>query len=352
LVQSVSTLPSRSSNSLTIVRRCSGLAAGLASDRALRATNGYGGMSRPVFLKRARGLSFDEIVELTGALPRRKPRPDFLIVDVAAPERAGPADATFQETSESYGALRTSQAGACFIRDELADAVPQQILPFVVGDPYRAFVLVATALYPQALGPSSLFGAEGIASSALVHPTARLEPGVTVEPAAVIGPRTEIGAGSVIGPMAVIGSDVRIGRDCSIGAGASLTNTLLGDRVVVHAGCRIGQNGPGQGEAGRFERSPQLGRVVLQDQVEVGANCTIDRGGCGDTVIGEGTKIDNLVRVGSGVMVGRYCKIVATQGSQPAPHAVLFPELAGDQAAVPDGILIPAGAVGRTMASI
>jgi UDP-3-O-[3-hydroxymyristoyl] glucosamine N-acyltransferase len=150
--------------------------------------------------------------------------------------------------------------------------------------------------------------------------------------------------------MAVIGPDVRIGRDCWIGASASLTNALLGDRVMVHAGCRIGQDGPGQGQPGRSDKSPQLSRVILQDQVVVGANCTIDRGGGGDTVIGEGTNIDNLVRVGSGVMVGRHCKIVATRGSQPAGHAVLFSQLTGDEAAFPDGILISAEAVGPTMA--
>jgi UDP-3-O-[3-hydroxymyristoyl] glucosamine N-acyltransferase len=306
-------------------------------------------MSEPAFFKRARGFTVEQVVELTGARPGRNPAPDFLIVDVAAIERAGPGDITFAETSRSEAA-RVSQAGACFVDGELAGVLPSFVLALVVDDPYRAFVQIATALYPQALRPSSLFEIAGVAKGALIHPTARLEAGVTIDPGAVIGPRAEIGAGSVIGPMTVIGSDVRIGRDCSIGAGASLTSALLGDRVVVHAGCRIGQDGPGRVGVGQTEKSPQLGRVILQDRVEVGANCTIDRGGAGDTVIGEGTRIDNLVQIASDVMVGRYCKIVATQGSQPCEHAVLSDERAAGEPFA-DGILMTASQVGRAAAA-
>jgi UDP-3-O-[3-hydroxymyristoyl] glucosamine N-acyltransferase len=159
---------------------------------------------------------------------------------------------------------------------------------------------------PEFLKPSSLFEIQGAAPSALVHPSARLETGVTIDPAAMIGPRAEIGAGTVIGPMAVIGPDVRIGRDCSIGAGASLINALVGDRVVIQPGCRIGQ--AGEREDGR---RPQPGRVILQDRVEIGANGVIDRGRHHDTVIGEGTVVEALARIPADAMVGRHCTIVA-----------------------------------------
>ena len=133
-----------------------------------------------------------------------------------------------------------------------------------------------------------------------VHPTARLEHGVTVDPGAVIGPGAEIGAGSVIAANAVIGPGVRIGRDCSIGAGASLMHALIGDRVIIHPGCRIGQDGFGfLPDRGGPIKIPQTRRVIIQDDVEIGANTTIDRGGTRDTVIGEGTKIDNLVQIGA-----------------------------------------------------
>ncbi len=182
-------------------------------------------------------------------------------------------------------------------------------------EPYRAFVTVARTLFPAALRPSSLFEASGIAPGASVHPSARLESGVVIDPGAVVGPRAEIGSGTLIGPGAVIGPQVRIGRDCAIGAGASIVHSLLGDRVIIHAGCRIGQDGFGylmgpQGHA----KVPQVGRVIIQDQVEVGANTTIDRGANRDTVIGEGTKIDNLVQIAHNVVIGRHCIIVAQTG--------------------------------------
>jgi UDP-3-O-[3-hydroxymyristoyl] glucosamine N-acyltransferase len=148
-----------------------------------------------------------------------------------------------------------------------------------------------------------------------VHPSARLEGGVTVEPGAVIGPRVEIGAGTVIGATAVIGTEVRIGRDCSIGAGSFITDALIGDRVIIHSGCKIGQDGFGfvMGESGHL-KIPQVGRVIIQDDVEIGAGTTIDRGAIRDTVIGEGTKIDNLVQVGHNVNIGRHCILVAQVG--------------------------------------
>jgi UDP-3-O-[3-hydroxymyristoyl] glucosamine N-acyltransferase len=309
-------------------------------------------MSRAVFFNRERGLSIDDIVELTGARSRRKPAAGFLVLDVAAIDRAGPGDITFVETSEDETVLRASQAGACFVRGELVDALPPRVLALETPDPFRAFVLVATALYPHASRPSSLFETRTVAKTALVHPTARLEAEVIIDPGAVIGPRAEVGTGTIIGPMAVIGPDVCIGRDCSIGAGGSLTNALLGDRVIVHAGSRIGQDGQSRTTgAGPGATSPQLGRVILQDNVEVGANCAIDRGGYGDTVIGEGTKIDNLVQIASDSMVGRYCRIVATEVTYLAETGVSRGKPATSEAACADGIQLSASAVGRRVAS-
>ena len=138
---------------------------------------------------------------------------------------------------------------------------------------------------------------------------------VSVEPGAVIGPRAEIGSGTVIGANAVIGAGVRIGRDCSIGSGTSLSNALIGDRVIIHPGCKVGQDGFGYVMGGKGHlKVPQVGRVIIQDDVEIGAGTTIDRGAIRDTVIGEGTKIDNLVQVGHNVSIGRHCVIVAQTG--------------------------------------
>jgi UDP-3-O-[3-hydroxymyristoyl] glucosamine N-acyltransferase len=169
-------------------------------------------------------------------------------------------------------------------------------------------------MFPHALRPSSLAEA-GSVTGAHVDPSARFESGVTIEPGAVIGPRVEIGAGTVIGATAVIGAEVRIGRNCSVGAGAIVTDSLIGDRVVIHPGCKIGQDGFGfvLGLGGHL-KVPQLGRVIIQDEVEIGAGTTIDRGAIRDTVIGEGTKIDNLVQIGHNVTIARHCIVVAQTG--------------------------------------
>src|SRR5262249_34223881 len=154
--------------------------------------------------------------------------------------------------------------------------VPEGTVALVTPEPYRALAVVAGKLYPEALRPGSLFGASGVSPGSLVHPDARLEPGVIVDPGAVVGPRAEIGAGSVIGANAVIGPDVRIGRECSIGPNATLVYALIGDRVILHAGVRVGQDGFGFAMGPRgHSKVPQTGRVIIQNDVEIGANSTI-----------------------------------------------------------------------------
>jgi len=144
---------------------------------------------------------------------------------------------------------------------------------------------------------------------------AAIEPGVTIEAGAVVGPRAEIGSGTVITAGSIIGPDVRIGRDVSIGPAAVVTHALIGNRVIVHAGVCIGQDGFGFiGSSSGPQKIVQLGRVIIQDDVEIGANTTIDRGSNRDTIIGEGTKIDNLVQVGHNVVIGRNCLIAGQVG--------------------------------------
>ena len=145
--------------------------------------------------------------------------------------------------------------------------------------------------------------------------SARLEPGVIVEAGAVVGAGAAIGSGTIIAPNAIVGRSCQIGRDCYIGPSACVQYALLGDRVIVHGGAMIGQDGFGfVAGAGGPERMPQIGRVVLQDNVEIGANTTVDRGAMADTVIGEGTKIDNLVQVAHNVRIGRGCVVAGHCG--------------------------------------
>ena len=260
-------------------------------------------------------LTTGEIAALTRAKLRDGDPADRHISNIAPLDTAGPSDLSFLDNSKYLGDAAATRAGACLVGPRFAAALPPGIAVLESTHPYPAFVAVTRKLFPDMLRPSSLFGTEGRAAGAQVHPTARLESGVTVDPFAVIGPRAEIGAGTLIGPGAVIGPDVRIGRDCAIGANASVLCALIGDRVIIHPGARIGQDGFGYLPSAKgYQKIPQTRRVIVQDDVEIGANSTIDRGASRDTVIGEGTKIDNLVQIGHNTRIGRHCVIVSQTG--------------------------------------
>jgi len=269
-------------------------------------------MTEPFYFEPARKLTVGDIARLTGAEPRDGTPLERPISNIAPLDRAGPHDLTFLDNPKYANQLAATRAGACLTTSRFEKDIPDGLAILRAHDPYRAFVMVMRELYPEALRPSSLFDAKGVAPGSFVHASARLENGVAVDPGAVIGPRAEIGCGTVIGPNAVIGPRVRVGRDCSIGAGATLMHCLIGDCVIIHPGCHIGQDGFGYVlDQGAHAKVPQIGRVIIQDNVEIGAGTTIDRGAIRDTVIGEGTKIDNLVQVGHNVSIGRHCIIVA-----------------------------------------
>jgi UDP-3-O-[3-hydroxymyristoyl] glucosamine N-acyltransferase len=198
--------------------------------------------------------------------------------------------------------------------------------------PYRGFAAALALFYPDALLPKSAMTQTG---DPLVHPSAQLESGTQIEPGAVVGREAEIGRGTRIAAGAVIGYRVTIGRGCYIGPDASVTHALVGDRVILHAGVRIGQDGFGfaMGPRGHL-KVPQIGRVIIQDDVEIGANSCVDRGALSDTIIGEGTKIDNLVQIGHNVVVGRHCVIVAQVGISGSTELGDFVVMGGHSGAV------------------
>ena len=234
---------------------------------------------------------------------------------VGSLEEAGPEEVAYMDSPRYLAALGATRAGLCLVSGRFSALVPAGTLALVVREPYRAYANLLRCFHPTALRPEPVFGWCGVSPGSCVHPSARLEDGVTIDPGAVIGPGAEIGRGSVIGAAAVIGPHVRIGRDCSVGPHATITHALLGNRVVLHPGVRIGQDGFGYAMGrGEHLKVPQIGRVIVQDDVEIGANTTIDRGTTRDTVIGEGTKIDNLVQIAHNVVIGRRCIIVAQTG--------------------------------------
>ena len=206
-------------------------------------------------------------------------------------------------------ALASTDAGAVIVHPSLAAFVPETAIAIVDPRPHELFVDLLTRLYP--------LGVRGEAGGMLdgAGPAPLVEEGVRLGANVVLGSGVEIGRGTVIGANTVIGAGVTIGRNCIIGANVSIEFAHIGNNVVLHAGARIGTEGFGWLDLGRSNRKiPQLGRVILQDAVEIGANTTVDRGALGDTVVGEGSKIDNLVQIGHNCHIGRHCLIAAHCG--------------------------------------
>jgi len=272
-------------------------------------------MALPTFFKESPSLTLAEIAASTKACLVDSSRADQIVIGVAALDEAGPHHLTFFENLRYADQLAKTQAGACLVSEGFKGDIPAHVAVLRAKRPFGAFVELARELQPDTLRPASGFDTTGIAASAIIHPTAQLEDDVTVDPLAVIGPDVEIGSGTVIGSGVTIAAGVKIGRDCNIGAGSVLQFTLIGNNVLVHPGCKFGQDGFGF-VFGRDKhiKVPQTGRVLIQNDVEIGAGTTIDRGSLRDTVIGEGTKIDNQVQIGHNVTIGRHCVIAAKCG--------------------------------------
>ena len=266
-------------------------------------------MPDPRFYDAKGPFSLAELADVGGAKLDAGTEPSRLIHDVAALDAAGPDDVSFLDNPRYLGAFAESRAGACIVHADRAGEAPQGMALLIAGNPYRAFGLVAAAFHP---GPS--FGGE-IARTAMIDESARLGAGTHVSPGAVVGPRAELGRRCYVGPNAVIGAGVVVGDDAWIGACASLAYCILGDRVRLFAGARIGEDGFGFApDGGRPVNIPQLGRVLIGNDVEIGANTAIDRGAGPDTVIGDGCRIDNLVQIGHNVRMGRGCIVIAQVG--------------------------------------
>lgn len=232
----------------------------------------------------------------------------------AAPlAEAMPGEITFADAPQDEAFLEACRATACFVAPHHAARLARAAVALVLDDPYLGFARALPRLFPPAAGSSSLFGTAGVNPGASIHPEARLEQDVIVDPGAIVGPRAEIGSGSIVGANSVIGSDVRIGRNCRVSPHVTVSHALIGDQVSLAPGVRAGQPGIRFAAATAMALSPllQIGRVIIQDGVEIGANSTIARGILGDTVLGEGTTIGDLVSIGSNAAIGRYCRVPA-----------------------------------------
>jgi UDP-3-O-[3-hydroxymyristoyl] glucosamine N-acyltransferase len=237
------------------------------------------------------------------------PESDLKIAGLAPLQTAGPDEVSFLDNRRFVSALKETNAGAVIVHPDMQEWVPSKTVAILTPEPHVGWAKVAALFHPVPPVRPGVHASAVVADDAVVDPSAEIGPLCVIESGAEIGPRCRIG------PGAVIGSGVVVGPDCRIGAHASLSHALLGARVFVYPGARIGQEGFGFAptKAG-FITAPQLGRVVLEDDVEVGANTTIDRGATQDTVIGAGSRLDNLVQIGHNVVLGRCCVIVAQAG--------------------------------------
>jgi UDP-3-O-[3-hydroxymyristoyl] glucosamine N-acyltransferase len=295
-------------------------------------------MADPRFFRVAGPFTAAEIARRTGAALGGAADGERLLRDVAALDAAGPEELSFLDNRKYVPAFRQTRAGAAFVRPALAGEAPQGMTLLLTEQPYRGFALAAQAFYPEA--PPQL----GVAASAVIDPTARLGEGCAVEPNAVIGPRVEIGRRCQIGANSVIGAGCVLGDEVRVGANVSISHSIIGARVRLYPGVRIGQDGFGFAPDPKGHvKLPQLGRVIIEDDVEVGANTTIDRGAASDTVIGAGTMIDNLVQIGHNVQMGRGCVLVAQAGISGSARLGDF-VMMGGQAGMAGHLTIGSGA--------
>ncbi|MDP1874755.1 UDP-3-O-(3-hydroxymyristoyl)glucosamine N-acyltransferase [Phenylobacterium sp.] len=291
-------------------------------------------MPDPRFFEDLGPIGLSRLAELTGA--QLAPGAGHVgdVTGVAVLNRATPGTVTFLSDPRRADELASTKAAACFVHPKQAAAAPVGCAALLTPSPQAAYALAAGALHRPRRNTADR----------MVSPSARLEDGVRVEPGAVIGDGAQIGARSVIGAGAVIGPGVTIGRDCEIGPRATVTFAVIGDRVRIFAGAMIGEAGFGATVgAGGLIDIPQLGRVIVQDGVTIGAGVCVDRGAFDDTVIGENTKIDNMVQIAHNVRIGRNCAIAAQtgiSGSVVVGDGVQF----GGRAGVADHLIIGEGA--------
>ncbi len=289
-------------------------------------------MNHPGFFDIAGPFTLAEIAAATGSeVQDAAAAGGRTLAGVQPLSEASPDYLSFFENRKYLPLLLETKAGGCLVSPQFADRVPAGTVALVTKTPYRAFAQALALFYPEAMRSKAAAGN----TDARISPSAVIEDGAEIEPGAVIGPEACIGRGTRIAAGAVIGYRVAIGRDCYIGACTSVVHALVGDRVILHAGVRIGQDGFGfaMGRDGHL-KVPQVGRVIIQDDVEIGANSTVDRGALKDTIIGEGTKIDNLVQIGHNVVIGRHCVIVGQVGISGSTELGDFVVMGGQSGAV------------------
>ncbi len=293
------------------------------------------GLPDPRFYESLGPMALGALAEAAGARLVDDDQAARPIEAIAALGLADSGCLSFCAGREHALALNATAAAACFVPQAMAQAVPEGCAAVVTPLPQAAMAAAADRLVRVR---------RHAGGEPAIHPSAELEEGVAYGPGVVIGPGAQIGRGTWIGAGSIIGPGVAIGRGGWIGPRAVIGFALIGDRVRIHGGAVIGEPGFGAAAGPRgIVDLPQLGRVILQDGVTVGANACIDRGAFEDTVVGENTKIDNMVQIAHNVVIGRNCLLAAytgISGSTVVEDGCIF----GGRAGITDHIVIGKGA--------
>jgi UDP-3-O-[3-hydroxymyristoyl] glucosamine N-acyltransferase len=271
-------------------------------------TAGAGLPGDPRFFPRSGPFTLAEVAAaIDAAVPTHAAERAFR--GIAPLQSAGPDEISFLDNRKYLHLLAETRAGAVIILADLADRLGPQSIALPVSQPYLAWAKAGGLFHKLPVATP------GTHPTAIVDPTATIDPAAEIGPYAIIGPRVDIGPRTIVGPHSVIGHGVSIGADCRIAGHVSIGYAIIGDRVTLHPGVRIGQDGFGFAPSpSGFVSVAQLGRVLIHHDADIGANTTIDRGSAQDTIIGAGTRIDNQVQVGHNVQLGRCCIIVAQVG--------------------------------------
>lgn len=269
-------------------------------------------MEHPGFFQKVGPFPLTDICEKLGIDQASAPlnTPDLMLDGVQSLSTAGPSQITFFNDRKWLKDFEASKAGLCITSDKFRSKVPDHLNVIYVDHPQKTFIKAIQAFYPESQRTQT-----SRSTGAMIHETAVIADGVEIEPGVVIGKEAHIGKGTRLSAGSVIGYRTYIGENCMIGPNSVLTHAIIGNNVTIHAGASIGQDGFGYiMGAGGHVKVPQIGRVIIQDMVEIGANSTIDRGALTDTIIGEGTKIDNLVQIAHNVVIGCHAVIVSQTG--------------------------------------
>jgi len=243
------------------------------------------------FFKKNGNFKLKVLAELSESKIANENDAEKIIRNVASLDEAAEGDITFLQNVKYVDAFRNTKASACIVSKKYIDIAPHGLALLISDDPNYAYAKIAEKFYHKDNTYIS------VATEAFV------------DTSATIGARSQVFPGAYIGP------NCRIGKNCVIHPNAYIVNSVIGDNVIIHSGSRIGQDGFGYAFfKGKYHKIPQLGRVIIENDVEIGANTTIDRGAGPDTVIGEGTKIDNLVQIGHNVKIGKHCILVSQCG--------------------------------------